>query len=66
MLGRLLGQVEPLGPQRVRFTQGEVYTGLLIPLFASTLEREARPAFEGMNRALKQRAEQAPQARGVS
>lgn len=51
--------IEPLSAQRVKFSQGEIYTGLLIPMFASTLEREARPAFEQMNRAIKERAEQA-------
>ena len=52
--------IEELGPQRVKFMQGEVYTGLLIPLLARTLEREARPAFAAMNEALRRRAEQSP------
>ncbi|HEY0135886.1 MAG TPA: SRPBCC domain-containing protein [Nannocystis sp.] len=50
--------IEPLGPQQVKFMQGEVYSGLLVPLLARTLERDARPAFEAMNRTLQRRAEQ--------
>ena len=50
--------IAPLGPRRVKFMQGEVYTGLLVPLLARTLERDARPAFAAMNRALQKRAEQ--------
>ena len=38
--------------------QGEVYKGLLVPLIARTLERDARPAFAAMNHALRRRAEQ--------
>ena len=49
--------IETLGPRRVKFMQGEVYRGLLVPLLARTLERDARPAFMAMNRALARRAE---------
>ena len=49
--------IEPLGPDRVRLVHGEVYTGLLVPFLAGTLNRDARPAFENFNRALKERAE---------
>lgn len=62
LLGTLLAgehsfSIEPIAPERVRFVQGEVFTGLLVPLLAETLERDARPAFERMNQALKARAE---------
>lgn len=50
-------RIEPLAAERVRFVQAESFTGLLVPLLASTLERDARPAFERMNQALKTRAE---------
>jgi hypothetical protein len=49
--------IEPLGPGRVRLVHGEVYTGLLVPFLAGTLNRDARPAFEKFNRALKEHAE---------
>lgn len=48
--------IEPRSPDRVRLLHGEVFTGLLVPLLASTLDRDARPSFERMNRALKERA----------
>ena len=50
--------IEPLGEGRVRFTQREVFTGLLVPLFARALDTDTRRGFEEMNLALKSRAEQ--------
>jgi hypothetical protein len=50
--------IEPLGEGRVRFTQREVFTGLLVPLFARSLDTDTRRGFEEMNQALKTRAEQ--------
>jgi hypothetical protein len=50
--------IEPLGESRVRFTQREVFTGLLVPLFARGLDTDTRRGFEEMNQALKTRAEQ--------
>ena len=50
--------IEPLGEGRVRFTQREVFTGLLVPLFARGLDTDTRRGFEEMNQALKTRAEQ--------
>ena len=50
--------IEPLGEGRVRFTQREVFTGLLVPLFARGLDTDTRRGFEEMNQALKARAEQ--------
>jgi hypothetical protein len=49
--------IEPLGPERVRLVHGEVYTGLLVPFLAGTLNRDARSAFENFNRVLKEHAE---------
>ena len=49
--------IEPLGPGRVRFVQQERFTGLLVPLFARSLDRHTRAGFEAMNAALKARAE---------
>jgi len=40
-----------------RFTHGERFTGLLVPLFRSTLDRGTKAGFEAMNAALKHRVE---------
>jgi hypothetical protein len=50
--------IETLAANRVRFTQREVFTGLLVPLFARSLDTDTRRGFEEMNQALKSRAEQ--------
>jgi hypothetical protein len=49
--------IEPLETNRVRFVQREIFTGLLVPLFAHRLDTDTRRGFEEMNRALKARAE---------
>ena len=50
--------IEPLGPDRVRFTQREHFTGLLVPLFARmSLYADTRRDFIATNEALKARAE---------
>jgi hypothetical protein len=51
-------RVEPLDGQRSRFVQQERFTGILVPLFKSALDR-TRAGFEQMNTALKERAEAA-------
>lgn len=51
--------IEPLDEKRVRFIQREKFTGLLVPFMAKSLDRDARRGFEEMNRALKERSEQA-------
>jgi hypothetical protein len=56
--GEHIFTIEPLGEGRVRFTQREVFTGLLVPLFARGLDTDTRRGFEEMNQALKTRAEQ--------
>jgi hypothetical protein len=50
--------IEPLADDRVRLVQDEEFRGVLVPLFAKSLDRNTRPAFERMNQALKRRAEQ--------
>ena len=50
--------IETLDANRVRFTQREVFTGLLVPFFARSLNTDTRRGFEEMNHALKSRAEQ--------
>jgi hypothetical protein len=49
--------IEPTGESCVRFGQREHFRGLLVPLLATMLDRDVRPGFEAMNRALKLRAE---------
>ncbi len=51
--------IEPRGENRVRFVQREAFKGLLVPLFARSLETNTQRGFEEMNRALKERAEAA-------
>ena len=48
--------IEPDGPNRVKFTQHETFSGLLLPLFGATL-RNGERGFAAMNQALKTRAE---------
>jgi hypothetical protein len=50
--------IEPLEGDRVRFTQREIFTGLLVPLRARRSNRDIRRGFSEMNQALKARAEQ--------
>jgi len=52
-------EIQPLGPGRVRFVQQERFTGVLVPLFARTLDAHTLPGFNAMNAALKARAEAA-------
>jgi hypothetical protein len=51
--------IQPLGENRVRFIQREAFKGLLVPLFARSLDNSTLRGFEEMNRALKERAEAA-------
>lgn len=49
--------IEPLDGGGVRLVQQEDFRGVLVPLLARSLDRRTLPAFERMNRALKQHAE---------
>ena len=57
--GEHIFTIEPLGINRVRFVQREIFTGLLVPLFAKGLDTDTQRGFEEMNQALKVQAEQA-------
>jgi hypothetical protein len=57
--GEHIFTIEPLGPDRVRFVQREIFTGLLVPLFARGLDTDTQRGFEEMNQALRVQAEQA-------
>ena len=50
--------IEPLGANRVRFVDREVFAGLLVPLQAKDIDTNARRGLEAMDQALKARAEQ--------
>lgn len=49
--------IHPLGENHVRFVQAETFRGVLLPLFARSLDHGTRRGFEEMNRTLKERAE---------
>ncbi len=51
-------RLEPIGEGRSRFTQAERFSGVLVGLFKSTLDK-TETGFEQMNHALKERAERA-------
>src|SRR5215212_2272088 len=51
---------QPLEENRVRFIQSEMFKGVLVPLFARSLDNNTLRGFEEMNGALKERAEALP------
>ena len=53
--------IQALDENRIRFVQREAFKGLLVPLFARSLETNTQRGFEEMNRALKERAEATPE-----
>ncbi|HYV09135.1 MAG TPA: SRPBCC domain-containing protein [Thermoplasmata archaeon] len=55
--GEHIFEIEDLGPKRVHFVQRERFRGILVPLLARSLERDAKRGFEEMNQALRTRAE---------
>lgn len=50
-------RLEPRGARQVVFHHGEVFSGLLVPLFRRALDGATRKGFEAMNEALKREAE---------
>lgn len=50
-------RIEPIDENRVRFIHGEIFSGLLVRLFAKGLETGTLAGFREMNEALKKRAE---------
>jgi len=50
--------IEPMGANKVRFIDREVFNGLLVPLQAKDIDTNSRLGFEAMDKALKARAEQ--------
>ena len=51
--------IQSLEEGRVRFVHRESFRGMLVPLFARSLDNSTLSGFEEMNRALKERAEAA-------
>jgi hypothetical protein len=49
--------IEPIDGDGVRLIHEEQFRGVLVPLLNGMLHRTTLPAFESMNRALKERAE---------
>jgi hypothetical protein len=62
--GEHIFEIEELGRDRVLFIQREFFRGLLVPLFARSLDRDTQRGFEEMNRALRERAETNDQVGG--
>jgi hypothetical protein len=50
--------IEPIGDDRVRFIDKEIFTGLLIPFQVKDIDTNSRHDFSEMDKALKIRAEQ--------
>jgi hypothetical protein len=49
--------IEPIGNNRVRLVDREIFSGLLVPLQAKDIDTHSRCGFEEMDQALKARAE---------
>jgi hypothetical protein len=58
--GEHIFTIDVLRENRVRFTQQEKFTGILVPLFARSLDTDTLRGFIEMNQALKARAEETP------
>jgi len=61
--GEHVFELEPDADGSTRLTQRETFRGVLVPFLAHSLNTNIRLAFEQMNQALKERAEQRSQAR---
>jgi len=49
--------IQPLAGGKVLLRQSELFSGVLVPLFRGSLDRDTKRGFEEMNLALKARAE---------
>ena len=50
-------RIERIGDNKARFTQNEIFSGMLVRLFAKSLDRDTLRGFNEMNQALRERAE---------
>jgi len=55
--GEHLFEIEPLGTDKVRFVQREIFRGLLVPFVSKKILDQTVAGFGEMNRALKERVE---------
>ena len=55
--GEHIFSLEQLQENRIRFIQREIFSGLLVPLFAQYLTTKVHQGFQSMNQALKIRSE---------
>ncbi len=60
--GEHVFQIESLGENQVQFVHCETFSGVLVPFFWRGLDTDTRRGFEEMNRALKARVEEWPDA----
>jgi len=51
--------IERIGPARLRFRHGEIFSGLLVPIIWPMLRGSGREVYEAMNVALRLRVERA-------
>ena len=49
--------IQPIANGMVRFRQSELFSGILVPMFRASLDKDTKRGFEEMNQALKVRAE---------
>jgi hypothetical protein len=49
--------IQAIANGNVRFRQSELFSGILVPMFRTSLDRDTKRGFEEMNQALKVRAE---------
>lgn len=55
--GEHVFEIDPLGPDKVRFVQREIFRGLLVPFVSKKILDQTVAGFGEMNRALKERVE---------
>jgi hypothetical protein len=55
--GEHIFEVHPSQPNKVRFVQRELFSGLLAPMILKNIESNTKAGFEQMNQALKERCE---------
>ncbi len=50
-------KLEPIAGGQTRLVQSEIFTGVLVPLLAKSLDNQTKQGFEAMNAALKKQVE---------
>ena len=49
--------IQPIADGKIRFRQSELFSGILVPMFKGSLNKNTKRGFEEMNQELKVRAE---------